>query len=723
MHCEASIKKIRYHIIVFGMFAILFFISADAFAEFDNVFRDDPNAPWHITAEVVEYDGKTAEYTATGNVTITRNDKKLSADFVRFNSETMETLAEGQVMMTAGEDILTGSRIEIDLKSETGIIYNASIFLKESHFYIKGNKIEKVGRETYTAHKASISACDGDVPAWKITGKNLNVTIDGYAVVRHAALWAKKVPVIYTPFFFFPVKLKRQTGLLTPGIGHSDRKGAEFVQPFYWAINESSDATFYLHYMEKRGNKMGLEYRYVLDRQSKGALMFDFLNDRKQTEFEIWDSAFRIEDSDRYWFRMKHDQAMPFGLFGKIDIDMASDGDYLHEFRDGYTGFDKTEAYFSKTFGRELDDYNDPVRVSSVSLNKIGSGYSLNAGARWYDDTVGRNTVLHKLPFIRFNALKQTILKTPFYWTLDSEYTFFYKADGPDGHRADVYPRFFLPKRFGNYATLEPSVGLRETVWLVSGKQQDASEKDTFSREQFDIRVELFSKLFKVFQLKENNSRIRHTIKPQITYEYIPDQNQDEYPYYDSSDRIGKKNMITYSVTNSLTTESETGTRRFCRFRLKQSYDISEAGSEWADQGEKQPFSPLFGEIELTPASFLSMYADAEWSPYENVFQSRNLAVSLSDTRGDSLFATYRYEQGVRESVYTDLRIKVSDTLSAYADYERNLYDRKDIKKSLGFLYSAQCWSLDIYHAYESGDHKYAFMVNLNGLGGVGTDK
>jgi len=468
------------------MFIILFLISADAFAEFDKLFRDDPNAPWHITAEVVEYDGKTAEYIATGNVTISRNDKKLIADFVRFNSKTMEALAEGHVMMTAGEDVLTGSRIEIDLKTETGAIYDASIFLKENHFYIKGNKIQKVGKETYTAHKASISACDGDVPAWKITGKNLKVTINGYAVVKHAALWAKKVPVMYTPFFFFPVKLKRQTGLLTPRVGHSDRKGIEYAQPFYWAINESSDATFYLHYMEKRGNKMGLEYRYILDSQSKGTLMFDFLNDRNGTEFEIWDSEFEIEDSDRYWFRMKHDQAMPFGFSGKIDIDIASDGDYLHEFRDGYTGFDKTEAYFSKTFGRELDDYNDPVRVSSVSLNKIGGSYSLNAGARWYDDTLSRNnteTALHKLPFIRFNSLKQRILKTPLYWKLDSEYTYFYRKDGARGHRADVYPRFLLPVRLGNYATFEPSIGLRETVWHVShGLEQDVSEKDTLKQ-------------------------------------------------------------------------------------------------------------------------------------------------------------------------------------------------------------------------------------------------
>ncbi|HHC24896.1 MAG TPA: LPS-assembly protein LptD [Desulfobacterales bacterium] len=719
-----------YHIVIFPIFIIILsLISADALAGSDkSLFRDDQDAPWHIVADTIEYDPETKQYVAKGNVTITKDDRKLSADFVRFDHSTMEVLAEGNMVMTAGEDILTGSRVEMDMKTETGTIYDAGIFLKENHFYIKGDKIQKVGKDTYTAHKASISACDGDTPAWKITGRNLKVTIEGYAFVTHAALWAKKTPVFYTPFFVFPVKQKRQSGLLLPQTGYSDRKGAEYNQPFYWAINESSDATFYLHYMEKRGAKMGLEYRYVLDRLSKGTLMCDFLEDRNPSEPET-------RNTDRYWFRMKHDQALPAGVSAKLDIDISGDQDYLDEFREGYTGFDKTEAFFSKNFGRELDDYNDLLRVSSLSLGKTWHNYSLNTGVRWYDDVRENDTdtTLHKLPFIRFDSLKQQVHGTPLYWKLDSGYTYFYREDGTKGHRTDIYPRFSLPWRFKNYVMSDLSLGLRETLWHI--KKEDA-EETTLSRHLYDIKLDISSNLSKVFPLGVKLSgfmekfgfspgitRIESMIKPEIVYEYIPDQQQEKYPEFDSLGRIEKKNRITCSVTNIFSAKSEnSGYRPFCRFKLAQSYDISETDpSMRTNPLGKQHFLPIYGEIEMNPGPFLSLYADAEWSHYENEFKSCNVALNLSDQRGDRIFVSHRRTQDLTESVYADINIKVSDKFSAYADYERNLYDGKEIKNSLGFLYTAQCWSMDFHHTNEAGDHRYAFMINLYGLGGLGS--
>ena len=251
------------------------------FAAQSEIFKDDPSIPWHITADEVSHDAKNDQYTASGNVIIKKKDRKLTADFVRFDHKTMQALATGDVVMTVGENVLSGTKIELDLNSEIGTLYDGTIFLKENHFYIKGDKIHKTGKDTYIAERVTISSCDGEHPDWKITGRNLDVTIEGYGSVKHAALWAKKVPVFYTPYLFFPVKFKRQSGFLQPQAGFSSRKGFEYNQPYFWAISDSSDATFYLHHMEKRGEQIGAEYRYVLDDQSKGTAMLDFLSDRK----------------------------------------------------------------------------------------------------------------------------------------------------------------------------------------------------------------------------------------------------------------------------------------------------------------------------------------------------------------------------------------------------------------------------------------------------------
>ncbi|MEA3429382.1 MAG: LptA/OstA family protein, partial [Thermodesulfobacteriota bacterium] len=275
-------KSFRYIIPFLSLVFLIMIVTAEiSFAQSqERLFDDDPAEPWHISADEISFDKKTDQHVAKGNVAITKKNKRLTAAFVRFDHKTMEVLAVGHVTMTAGEDVLVGDRMEMDLEAEIGTVYNGTVFIKENHFYIKGDKIQKTGKDSYAVGKGSLTTCDGDYPAWKITGRNLKVTLEGYGFVDHAALWAKKIPVLYTPFLVFPVKLKRQSGLLPPQVVYSERKWEEYIQPFYWAINESSDATLYYHHIGRRGDKIGFEYRYVLDEKSKGTLMYDFLQDR-----------------------------------------------------------------------------------------------------------------------------------------------------------------------------------------------------------------------------------------------------------------------------------------------------------------------------------------------------------------------------------------------------------------------------------------------------------
>lgn len=732
---------------------ILMVVADDAAAK--NLFQsvqDATNVPWHIVADEISYDDTANLYIATGNVTIDKMDKHLSADYVRFDQKTMKVFAKGHAMMTVGENVLTGDRMKMNLDTETGTVYNGTIFLEESHFYIRGNKIQKVGAETYTADKASLSTCEGDQPAWRITGRNLKITVEGYGFVKHAALWAKKIPVLYSPYMVFPVKRKRQSGLLTPQIGYSDRKGEEVVQPIYWAINESSDATFYYHYMGRRGNKWGFEYRYITDEQSQGALMYDFLDDRQvddgSPDSEEWgyeDDSVPRPNSDRYWFRMKHDQALPSGFFATVDIDVVSDQDYLQEFEKGYTGFEKSQDYYLKTFGRGFDELDDPIRTNRFNLNKNWSLYSLNAELLWYDNVVNRrqketDTTLQRLPSITFNGTKQQLFNSVFYYDLASEYTYNYIEDGQKNHRLDVHPRFYLPYRFRSFFSIEPSIGLRGTAWNLDKAEYSSSDKNTLYRGLYDVKVDLSSEIYHIFNLNgENVERIKHTIRPQIIYDYIPEKDQSELPSLDDVDRIGQKNLITYSITNTFTSKSKKKIkalstnatdpshgdespdplsyiyRDFCYLKFEQSYDINK---EKADDPE--PFSPIYGKLELNPGKYFSVNADARWSHYDRNFRSRNISVTLWDLRGDKLFVEHRYQRDTSETVYTDIHIKVSDKWTAYGEYERNMFDGKDITSGLGFLYETQCWSLDTQFVKEGNDYSVEFMIRLFGIGNIG---
>jgi LPS-assembly protein len=733
----------------------------------DKVLRD-PSLPWRLEADEINYDQSSDEYSARGNVLIYKGNIKLLADFVRFDHQNMKAYAEGNVILTNGEDILRGTSMEMDLENQIGSVKNGYLFLKENNFHLTGKLIKKVGQKTYTIDEATLTTCDGDKPAWKITGKKVKIKEDGEGTAQHATIWARKMPVMYTPYFYYPARKKRQTGLLFPEGGISDRWGTNYSQPFFWAIDESSDATFYGQYMNSRGLRPGVEYRYYLDDWSKGTWMVDGFDDRKIDDgtgdssekwgFEDGGADILRKNHDRYWLRGSHQQKMPWGVRAKLDVDLVSDQDYTREFRNGHMGWDNSKNYFEKVFGRNLDDYNDPIRTNRLNFNKNWPLYSLNVQLRYDLDSTIRNShksdkTLQQLPIIEFDGVKQRISTSPFFFNLNSQYVYYWSREGKRTQRLDAHPRLYLPIQLRPFINIEPSVGVRETVWRTDKNEFGPKDKKFYHRELFDTRVDLFSEIYSVFHTEGKTiEAVKHTIRPRIIHDFIPDVDQDNFPNFSSTDRITKKNLLTYSLINTLTAKtkkkgsfeishridntqatiidsgSDYSYNDFLRFELEQSYDINEARKKNPDR----PFSPIGARLDFIPGRYIAMETTALWSVYETKFLSQNIAANLWDLRGDKLALEYRYTKKSDEislnqtqSLSADLRIKVTDRLTMFADYEYNFLDNTRVQTGIGMNYKAQCWSFEGHIAESAGvdnshDFDFGVKINLFGLGGFG---
>ncbi len=751
---------------------ILLIIALPAAAQMDTkgiegVVRD-PKLPWQLEADRIDYDRATDEYTATGNVLIHKGNIRLLADFVRFDRKNMKAYAEGSVVLTNGEDILSGTRMNIDLQNQIGSVEDGYLFLKENNYHLTGNVIKKVGEKTYAIDEATLTTCDGDNPDWKITGKDVKIREDGQGTAWHATMWARNMPVLYSPYFYYPARKDRQTGLLWPDGGISDRWGVYYSQPFFWAIDRSSDATLYGQYMSKRGFRPGAEYRYYLDEWSKGTWMVDGFYDRQVDDgtgdssqkwgFDDGDRTILRKNEERYWLRGSHQQKMPWDIRGRLDVDIVSDQDYTREFANGQMGWKDSKDYFEKAFGNDLDDFNDPVRTNLLNINKLWPSYSFNARLRYDLDSTVRNSgepdvTLQQLPLVEFDAVKQRIGSSPFFFDLNTEYVYYWSREAERGQRMDLYPRLYLPLQVKPFFTLEPSVGLHETLWYLD--QDDFGPKDQrfYSRELFDTSVTFFSDIFNVFKLEGKTLKaIKHTIRPQVTHLYIPKVDQSDLPYFDAVDRIDNRNLITYSLTNTLTSKarkegsfeisrrvdktqaavidspSDYSYNDFLRLRLEQSYDINEGKENNPDK----PFSPVYAELDLFPGKYFALDADALWSVYGLDFLSHNLAATFWDLRGDRLTVEYRYttvsdeiEFNEVNSLIGTLAVKVNDRLTLRGNYEYNFVEDVPVEAGLGFVYTAQCWSFDGIIRQTTGvdnskQYDFEIKINLFGLGEIG---
>jgi LPS-assembly protein len=256
--------------------------------------------------------------------------------------------------------------------------------------------------------------------------------------------------------------------------------------------------------------------------------------------------------------------------------------------------------------------------------------------------------------------------------------------------------------------------------------------RETLYRAIYDLKLDVSTEFFRIFDLKMGGSdRLKHAVTPEIVYEYIPEEDQSDFPSFDELDRIEPKNLITYGFTNIFTARapkpaddnqtSYTYTP-FLRFKLLQSFDVNKEREE-----DPEPFSAVTAELDLTPGRYVKLDTDTDWSPYDSRLEVFNTALKLWDARGDTLSIDYRYtretsptaQDGI-ETLGVDSELALSDKWRARAGYEYNFFDDKEIETSAGISYQSHCWGVDVDYSVEEDNESYSIMFNLVGLGSIG---
>jgi LPS-assembly protein len=726
--------------------ALVYILPMAVWGQIPDLDTGDSTAPWHIMADRIYFDDPNQSYVAEGNVSIIREGRVLTAERVILDEKARQAYAEGDVRLVSGQDQLYGRSITLNLDDETGLLSDGTLFLAQNHLYISGREIQKTGPESYSIRDATLTSCDGPDPAWRITSREVTVTIEGYGTARHAAFWVRRVPVIYTPYLLFPVKLERQSGLLAPSFGYSDRRGAEYLQPLYWAIADSSDATFFAHFMDLRGLRGGLEYRYVRSRQSYGTIMVDGFMDRQVDDGTEGDDRWGFPgddhprpNSDRYWLRAKADQDLPAEFKARLDLDIVSDQDYLREFRATQNGFAYTQSYFRENFGRDIDDYDEIIRLNRLNISRLWNQYTLNADLSWFDDVIKRrqrdtDDTLQQLPVITFDGIRQSLPGLPVYVGFASSYVNFYRQEGLSGQRLDVHPRIYYPFYVLKGISVEPSAGLRQTAWYIDREIDPAEERRDYYRTIYDLRLNLNTEFFRVYDFDTAGyDRLKHAVMPEIVYEYVPDQDQENLPLFTRSvDRILRRNTITYGITNFLTARSllPGGQDRISRFnyldffRLKvfQSFDINAYNED-----QDEPFSDIIAEMDFKPGRYVRFTTRAEWSPYDNQLTRYRAGPRLWNERGDFLNANYIYrrEMETRNQAHSENlslagRFMIDARWQVRGEYEYNFVTSEMVISSTGFGYRSQCWGVDLDYREERNDRGFMVLFTLMGLGTIG---
>lgn len=199
------------------------------------------------------------EFEAVGNVVITHLKNSIYGEKAKINFTSGETEVLGNVRYIAPEMTLYGAKLNYNFLTKRIDLNNARVL--SDNFIVTGKKILQTSPDIIYAEDAEYTTCKDCPESWSVFAKHITIEVGQYVKMKHAFIKVNGVTAMYFPYIIFPIKQKRETGLLFPNIGFSSSEGFKYQQPFFWVIDDYKDMTLTPSTFGDRGLGGELQYR------------------------------------------------------------------------------------------------------------------------------------------------------------------------------------------------------------------------------------------------------------------------------------------------------------------------------------------------------------------------------------------------------------------------------------------------------------------------------
>jgi LPS-assembly protein len=673
-----------------------------------------PPAPDRSLAPIVIYAreldaGKSTLGEARGAVELFRADQHMTTERILYDPSTETVTVPGEVEYRDQQVWFRGKEASYSFLEESGWFSWIDYGLTGSVANGSAERAELLGGHTSILHRLDYTTCPGDQPAWQLFARELELEHEkGMGTARGAKLTFKNVPILYAPYFSFPIDDRRKSGFLYPSLGHNSDTGLEIGIPWYWNIAPNHDATIEPRYFTDRGFMLSGEYRF-LTRRTGGSFELDYMpNDREA-------------DRERYRYLFQH-RATPLQRWRtSLVIDRVSDDRYYQD------------------FGNSLGQTSRQFLRSSAELRGVGRYWNLVLTADDFqvidESVLPSNEPYRRVPRLVY-WLDRPLTASGLTVALDSELVYFDRDVGATGARLDVLPRLYWEMR-EHWGFLKPTIGYRYTAYDLdlSGMPGDDTPSTGVSIASLDAGL--------VFDRRSPNGDLQ-TLEPRLFYLYVPSKDQDEQPLFDTGeftfgfsqlfntnrfaggDRQGDANQLSAAVTTrrfdgpsgQVLWSLSLGQIFYFRDRVVQ---LDEAPTMTED------LSPFLAEFRWRPFARISATAGAQWNWQDDQLDLGMFGLQYRGENGRRAAFEYRYRRQRVDQF--DFRIfwPISARWRALSRVNYSFSDSDMLEFQGGVEYESCCWAvrtvLRRYLRNRDGDYRNAIYVefNLKGLASIGT--
>jgi LPS-assembly protein len=720
---------------------------------------------------------------ASGNAVISKGDQHIYGDNIEYDVQNDELKVDGNARIDLGDSEIKGPALKMKLSESIGEMRNASVSLSKTP--VGTGQKEAVPRNdpsVYTQSKllntqtsltddpklyqdnyrepakpiglealpplstsrgdaevvffegqdkkrlknARYTTCEAGVDDWYIKAKEIELndyTQSGTA--KNAYVEFKGVPLLYTPWMTFSFNNERKSGLLAPTVGSTTNSGFEVAVPYYINIAPNKDATVSARYMSKRGLQLQGDFRYLGENYS-GIDSLEYLNKDSNT------------DKRRYYANISHNHSFENGWSAGYNIEKVSDDQY---FADMSTRIINTSRVNLPQEGR---------------VDYTGEVWKFNGIVQKYQTLDKTNFPYERLPQLTLTANKEwDYVNTDFY----SQYAYFDRNDkavvAATGSRAVLYPSISAPFT-QSYGFVTPKLGLHMTQYSL--KNNSFTVNGSAVNNNSDSRVlpifSLDSGLYfeRDFNVVKNNDKqngykqigYTQTIEPRLFYVYIPEQNQDLLPVFDTglsdlnlgslfaenqftgNDRINNANQLSLAVTSRII-DSDTGIERLTATIGQRYYFANQTVTLPGGVKSSGTRSDIIGALTARLSNKWNLDAFSQYNTDGNGFVRGNILARYSPEPGKLLNIGYRYTQAFLEQFDVSGQWPLSRGWYGVGRYNYSVRESKPIEAVAGLEYDAGCWQARaviqrVETATAKANYGLFFQLELGGLASIGAN-
>ncbi len=726
---------------------------------------DDGNGAMEIQSDSGEFvEQKGAVF--NGNVVVQQNGQQINADSATFNQASGAATFSGAIRFRGADMSMSAASMDYNINTGEASLNQAHYVIAPLHLRGEAGRMELLEQNKASLFDASYTFCEPGHNDWDIAASEIHLNqAEGYGEAWHGRLRIKEIPVMYLPYYRFPLGPDRLTGFLNPEIslsvrtpggdlGNTEVRVNQFATPFYFNIAPNYDDTYTPRFIDGHGIIQENEFRY-LNGAGRGDFTVSYLGSDEANDKLSTDEDFR--QKERWSRSLHHVGQFSQNIQNRIHYDEVSDEDFEDDFN--RTGIISRTSHLKQNAEVEYNDGTWQV------LTRVEEYQTIDENVADRDRPFSRlpQVELSRLNHFNYNTLNYDGKVQATRFTRDKNGIT--NADRIDGERlhSEVsisYPwqqayGFFTPKIQAMFT--QYSFQNVDDTLITQGYEDEVSRNVTIS--SIDAGL-YFDRNFQFL-----GQGFVQTLEPRLMLAYIPYVDQSQIPLFDTTettfsysrlfsanrftgvDRVGDTQQVSLGLTSRFLNEQGL---EVMRASIGQIHYFSDRKVELAptdttlEDEDTQNSSSLAGEFQWLFADNWRTRVDLQYNPHaassEEPIEKASAQLNYQSPNSwlfDMNFSHVEADQ--QKQVGIAFFAPINDSWAFYAQKKHDIWDytsaqRQSLEEEnllnieglVGIEYQNCCWRAQFTYeehtrSDSTKDYQYMLQLHLKGLGIIGS--